>query len=137
MKKKIKAYIRNCEICKKQKHDTHPQKHTMRPTPLPTYVGDYLQIDIFHVGKRIFYSTIDRFSKFVHLRETPNKLNAENIIEEILQIFPKFKHCMTDNEAIFTSFSVKALFQRKKSHTHSHQFDTQQLTPKSNVSIEH
>lgn len=114
MKNKIKAHIRNCEICKKQKYDTRPQKYIMKATPIPTYVGEYLQIDIFHVGKRIFYSTIDRFSKFVYLREAPNKLNADKVILEILQIFPKCKHCMTDNEAIFTSFVVKTLFQRKK-----------------------
>lgn len=118
MKKRIKAYIIKCEICKKQKYETHPQKHIMRTTPIPTYVGEYLQIDIFHVGKKIFYSTIDRFSKFAYLREAENKLHADRIIEEILQIFPKCKHCMTDNEAIFTAHTVKAIFQRKNiSHT--------------------
>lgn len=114
MKNKIKAHARNCEICKKQKYETHPQKHTMKPTPIPTYVGEYLQIDIFHVGKRLFYSTIDRFSKFVYLREANNKLNAHRIIMEILQMFPDCKYCMTDNEAIFTSYTVKALFKRRK-----------------------
>lgn len=118
MKKKIRAHVIRCEICKKQKFDTHPRKNLMKPTPLPEYVGEYLQMDIFHVGKRIFYSTIDRYSKYVLLRETENKLHAERVIEEILQIFPACKHIMTDNEAIFTSYAVKALLKTKKiAHT--------------------
>lgn len=118
MKKKIKAQVINCEICKKQKHETRPQKHLMKATPIPTYVGEYLQIDIFYVGQKIFYSTIDRFSKFVYLREAENKLHADQILREILQLFPECKYCMTDNESIFTAYTVKALFQSKKiTHT--------------------
>lgn len=118
MSKRIKRFVINCEICKKQKFDTHPNKQIMKPTPIPFFVGEFLQIDIFHVGKKIFYSTIDRFSKFVVLRYAENKLNAQDVIEEILQFFPLCKEVMTDNESIFTSFPMKSLFRRKKI-THS------------------
>lgn len=107
---KTKAYAKQCQICHKQKFDTHPTQHILKPTPIPKYVGEYLQIDIFHFGKKIFYSTIDRFSKYVFLRSAPNKLNAHEVITEILQLFPNCKNCMTDNESIFTSFAMKALF---------------------------
>lgn len=113
MKKMIQARVHSCEICKKQKHETHPTKHVISPTPIPTYVGEHVQIDIFHVGGRIFYSAIDRFSKFAYLREAENKLNAVRIIKEILQVFPNCNTCMTDNEAIFTAHTVTALFRRK------------------------
>lgn len=113
MKKRIHAQLSGCEICKKQKHDTHPRKHIMQPTPIPAYVGKTIQIDIFYAGGRIFYSAIDRFSKFAYLRETENKLQADKIIREILQLFPECRTCMTDNESIFTAHTVKALFQRR------------------------
>lgn len=118
MKQRMKAYTVNCEICKKQKFDTHPKKQTMNATPIPSHVGEYLQIDVFHAGNRIYYSTIDRFSKFAILRYTENKLNASEIVEEILQMFPHCKHVMTDNEQIFVSFPMKSLFQRR-TITHS------------------
>lgn len=118
MKQQIKACVLNCEVCKKQKYDTHPKKQIMNPTPIPTYVGEYLQIDIFHVANRIYYSTIDRFSKYALLRYSENKLNASEIVEEILQIFPLCRHVMTDNEQIFVSFPMKSMFKRKNI-THS------------------
>lgn len=113
MKQRIKAHAVNCEICKKQKFETHPKKQVMNASPIPTFVGEYLQIDIFHAEKRIYYSTIDRFSKFIFFRFSENKLNAHEVVEEILQFFPLCKFCMTDNEAIFTSFPMKTLFKRK------------------------
>lgn len=113
MKQRVKSHVINCEICKKQKFDTQPKKQLMKATPLPTFVGEFIQIDIFHAGKRIYYSTIDRFSKFVFFRHTENKLNSHEIVEEILQLFPSCKYCMTDNDSIFSSFPLKSLFKRK------------------------
>lgn len=118
MKKRIRAHVIKCEICKKQKFETQPQKNTIKATPIPEQVGEYLQIDIFHVGNRIFYSTIDRYSKFVILKEAENKLNADRVLKEILQLFPECKYCMTDNEAIFTSYAVKTLL-KSKNITHT------------------
>lgn len=118
MKEKIKAHVQKCKICKKQKFDTHPIKNLMNPTPILHCVDEYIQIDIFHVGNQLYYSAIDRYSKFLILRHTPNKLNADKMIQEILQIFPNCKYCMTDNEAIFTSFPVKTLFKEKKNLTY-------------------
>lgn len=113
MKKRIRSYVLGCEICKKQKFDTCPQKQIMNATPIPTHLGEYLQIDIFHAGNKLYYSTIDRFSKFVIIRYAENKLNAHEAVEEILQFFPFCSNIMTDNESIFTSFPMKTLFQRK------------------------
>lgn len=118
MSQRIKAIGNGCEICKKQKYDTHPTKQVMNATPIPTSVGEYLQIDFFHAGNKMYYSIIDRFSKFVVFRQTENKLNAHESIEEILQFFPSCKHVMTDNDAVFTSFPMKSLFRRKNiTHT--------------------
>lgn len=114
MKRRLKSFALGCEICKKLKYDTHPKKQKMDSTPIPSDVGEYLQIDIFHAGGKMFYSTIDRFSKFTHLRYAENKLNAHEVMEEILQIFPSCKHIMTDNYKIFESFMMKTLFKRLK-----------------------
>lgn len=120
MKKRIRAHAIHCEICKKQKYETHPKKQIMVATPIPTFVGESIQIDIFYIGGKIYYSVIDRFSKFVFFRFSENKLNSHEVVEEILQFFPRCKSCMTDNEAIFTSFPMQSLFKRKKIiHTHS------------------
>lgn len=71
-------------------------------------------MDIFHLNKRLFISTSDRFSKYFYLREIPNKQNVSFVVEEILsQVYPECNEIMTDNEAIFTSHMAQSLFQRK------------------------
>lgn len=114
MQKGVKAYVLKCKICKKQKFVTQPRKNIMKSTPIPTCAGEHLQIDIFYAGKQIFYSTVDRFSKFMFLRRDENKLNSHEVISEILKFFPKCRNCMTDNENIFNTFQMKALFKQKK-----------------------
>lgn len=93
----------------------------MKATPIPTYVGEYLQIDIFHAGNQIFYSTVDRYSKFTFLRRVENKRNAHQVVSEILQLFPGCRYCMTDNENVFSSFPMQTLLKQKQI--------TQTLTP--------
>lgn len=112
MKRKIKNFVINCEICKKQKYETHPKKQIMKSTPIPSAVGEYIQTDIFHAAGKIFYSVIDRYSKFAYVRFAENKLNAHEVMEEILQLFPFCKYVMTDNDKIFESFMMKSLFRR-------------------------
>lgn len=112
MKRKIKSFAIACEICKKQKYATHPSKQILGSTTVPSFVGEYLQTDIFHAGGKIYYSTIDRFSKFVYSRCAEKKLNAHLIMEEILQLFPHCRYLMTDNDKIFVSFMMKSLLKR-------------------------
>lgn len=102
----------SCDICKKQKFDTRPRKQVLNNTPVPSFVGEYIQTDIFHAGGRIYYTTIDRFSKFVYFRHAESKLNAHVIMKEIFQICPLCKHIMTDNVLTFESFPMKSLFGR-------------------------
>lgn len=71
-------------------------------------------MDMFHLNKRLFISTSDRFSKYFFLREVPNKSNIALVVEEILtQIFPECKEIMTDNDIIFNSHMSRSLYERK------------------------
>lgn len=114
IRKDCKKYAVKCEICLTEKYERHPKKEFLKPTPIPAGPGLSIHMDIFHLNKRFFVSTSDRFSKYFYLREIPNKRNISVVIEEILsQVFPECKEIMTDNEAIFTSHMSQALFQQK------------------------
>lgn len=79
-----KRYAKKCEICLTEKYERHPQKETLKPTPIPTQPGHSIHMDIFHLGGKLFISTSDRFSKYFYVREIPNKRNISLVVEEIL-----------------------------------------------------
>lgn len=109
-----KKYAIKCETCLMEKYERQPKKEILKPTPIPEKSGHSVHMDIFHLNKRLFISSSDRFSKYCHLREIPNKLNISLVVEEILsQVYPECKEIMTDNESVFASHMTQSLFQRK------------------------
>lgn len=114
IRKNCKQNAVKCEICLIEKYERHPKKEILKPTPIPLEPGHSIHADIFHLNKRLFISTSDRFSKYFYLREIPNKRNISVVMEEILsQVYPECRELMTDNEAIFTSHMSQALFRQK------------------------
>lgn len=109
-----KQYANKCEICLTEKYERHPKKETLKPTPIPIQPGHSIHMDIFHLGGKLFISTSDRFSKYFYLREIPNKRNLSLVVEEILsQIYPNCTEVMTDNDVVFTSQTIQALYRQK------------------------
>lgn len=113
--KDCKRYATKCEICLIEKYERHPRKEILKPTPIPTGPGLSIHMDVFYLGGKTFISTSDRFSKYFYLREIPNKRNISLVVEEILsQIYPNCTEVMTDNDAIFTSQTIRALYRQMK-----------------------
>lgn len=111
---RAERYAIGCEICLMEKYERHPEKETLKPTPIPTKPSHSIHLDIFYLENRLFLSTADRFSKYFYLREIPNKRNMSSVVEEILaQIYPECIEVMTDNDAIFTSQTIRSLFRQK------------------------
>jgi len=52
--------VANCENCLKAKYDRHPQKQILGETPIPSYTGELLHIDIFSTDKKYFLTCVDK-----------------------------------------------------------------------------
>lgn len=105
----------DCNICLQNKYERRPNKQPIGKTPIPTKVGEYIQMDIFYMNNQMHISTIDKYSKYCYIRRIHNKTNFHEYIEEILaQIYPNTKHLMTDNENVFTSVVAKSIYERLK-----------------------
>lgn len=103
----------NCEICLQNKYERHPNKQPIGKTPIPTHVGEYIQMDIFHMNNNIYISTTCKYSKYCYIRKLENKVNCHEYIEEILsQVYPNAKYLMTDNENIFIGNVAKSVYER-------------------------
>lgn len=63
MTKLVTEVVVNCKTCTKAKYDRYPKKHILGETPIPSYPGDMLHIDIFSTDKKQFLTCIDKFSK--------------------------------------------------------------------------
>lgn len=113
MRNDCRNFATKCKICLTEKYERHPTREKVSPTPIPLKPGESVQMDVFHLAGKMFISTLDRYSKYCHLREIPNKINTYSYIEEIFtQIYPNCETLMTDNENIFNSLSAKALYDR-------------------------
>jgi len=55
--------VANCKVCNKAMYGRHPKKQ-QGSTPIPSHVGEVLNINIFSTDKKIFLTCIDKFSKF-------------------------------------------------------------------------
>lgn len=48
---KIERIVKLCSVFREQKYDRHPPKPETKPTPIPSYPGEIVRIDIFQLRK--------------------------------------------------------------------------------------
>ena len=65
MPRKKRRIIKLCSICKRNKYERHPNTKELCETPIPTYPGNTIHIDIFSTDKKLILTSIDKFSKFM------------------------------------------------------------------------
>lgn len=99
-------YIKNCEICKTEKYERHPQKFIPIKTPNPKYPGDIIHIDIFVYNQHnLFLTSLDKFSKFLKIRPIKSKsiLHVKDVLIELLYDWDLPTMIVIDNESSFVS----------------------------------
>lgn len=52
--KQILVLQKYIKVCTKSKYDRHPKKQELGATPIPSYAGEMLHIDIFPTDKNCF-----------------------------------------------------------------------------------
>ena len=68
MRKQLKHIIATCRTCQEGKYSRHPRKQQMAETPIPSFKGEVLHIDIYNTNKLFFLTCLDKFSKFAVVR---------------------------------------------------------------------
>lgn len=65
------------------------------------------------VLRKLYVTSVDRYSKYLIIHPIESKLNFHEKLEEILtQNYPECEQLITDNEAIFTSNASKIVMQK-------------------------
>lgn len=115
LKKRLKAFVSKCRICKENKYQRRPQQHPLGPTPIPNYPGEILHLDIYNTGKKYFITCIDKFSKYAVVKAiaSRNTTDIKNPLIEIISQFNNPKLIVTDNEGAFTSNIIRSMLQNE------------------------
>lgn len=71
MRDDIMQFVRNCEICKKNKVDSLKPAGLLQPLPIPQQVWSDLSMDFIEGlpsshGKKVILVVVDRLSKYAH-----------------------------------------------------------------------
>lgn len=105
---KIKRIVKLCAICKKNKYDRHPNEPKISTTPIPSYPGQVVHIDIFSTDRKLVLTAVDKFSKYAQVRILKGK-STEDVrkpLREILFFFGVPKVVVIDNERSLNSASI-------------------------------
>lgn len=115
MMRKIKNVLKLCKICKENKYERHPNDTKISSTPMPTYPGHTIHMDIFSTGQCKILTAIDKFTKFVVVKKLDGK-SIENIrkpLRDIIFYFGVPKSIIFDNEKSFNSQTIKFMLENE------------------------
>nr|AAA28600.1 reverse transcriptase endonuclease [Drosophila virilis] len=106
-----KEVVANSRVCTKAKYDRHPKKQELGETPIPSYTGEMLHIDIFSTDKKQFLTSIDKFSKFAVVQPILSRtiIDVTSPLLQIVNLFPATKTIYCDNEAAFNSETITSM----------------------------
>lgn len=111
IRKKLMQIITNCSICNEAKYQRHPPREEIGKTPIPSYTGEILHIDIYSTDKVHFITCLDKFSKFASVSEIKSRaiVDIKEPLLQILNFFKDTKIIVCDNEKSFNSQTIKTL----------------------------
>lgn len=108
MSGKIKRIIKLCSTCKENKYDRHPNMTEIKGTPIPTYPGHTVHIDIFSTDRKLVLTSIDKFSKYAKVKLLCGRAieDVRRPLREIIFSYGVPKNIIMDNEPSLNSASI-------------------------------
>nr|ABI48306.1 pol protein [Drosophila melanogaster] len=106
-----KEVVANCRVCTQAKYDRHPKKQELGETPIPSYTGEMVHIDIFSTDRKLFLTCIDKFSKYAIVQPVVSRtiVDITAPLLQIINLFPNIKTVYCDNEPAFNSETVTSM----------------------------
>lgn len=110
---KMRNIVKNCSVCKECKYDRHPNNTLLNSTPIPTYSGQIVHIDIFSTNNVRVLTAVDKFSKYavVKVIESRSVEHIRRPLQEILYTFGGPESVVIDNEKSLNSISIVSMLQ--------------------------
>lgn len=115
MAKLAAEIVTNCKTCNKAKYHRHPRKQEMGATPIPSYTGEMLHIDIFSTDKKYFLTCVDKFSKFAVVQPIPSRtiIDLKIPIIQLMNLYPDTRNIYCDNEPALKSETITSMLENQ------------------------
>jgi len=119
MRRDIKRYVRECEICQANKPETIHPPGLLQPLPIPTRIWSDISMDFIEGlplshGFSIILAVIDRFSKYAHFIPLSHPYTASSVAQTFLANIFKLhgmpNTIVSDRDPVFTSTFWRELF---------------------------
>jgi len=107
--------VAKCKICQKANYDRHLQEQILGETPIPSYTGVLLHIDIYSTDKKIFLTCVDKLWKFSIVQPIASRtiVYVQTAISQLINFYRRTKTIYCDNEPSIKSETIKTLLRNQ------------------------
>ncbi|GJX85847.1 ty3-gypsy retroelement polyprotein [Tanacetum coccineum] len=123
MKKFIKKFMSECNVCQRNKPDLSASPGYLQPLPIPTKVWHDISMDFIEAlppsqGKTVLFVVVDRLSKYAHFIPMSHPFTASQVsqafMDNVYKLHGMPNTIVSDRDKIFISQFWQSLFKVMK-----------------------
>ncbi|GKA70496.1 reverse transcriptase [Tanacetum coccineum] len=89
MRKRVKQWIRECDVCHREKPDLNAYPGLLQPLPIPIRILSEISMDFMEGlpkshGKTVIFVVVDRLSKYAHFMPLQHPFTAAQVAQVFL-----------------------------------------------------
>jgi hypothetical protein len=123
MKKDIEAWVSQCPICQRSKHEHCHYLGLLDPLPVPDMAWTHVSMDFIEglpksQGKDVIMVVVDRFTKYAHFVPLSHPYTVETVantfVDNMIKLHGPPLCIVSNHDRIFTSAMWKSIFKSLK-----------------------
>lgn len=92
LKEDVLQFIKQCEVCKRNKPDTGLVKGLLQPLPIPDWAWTHISMDFVEGlpksnGKNVILVVVDRFTKYGHFVAISHPFSAQSVAKVFFGVY--------------------------------------------------
>ena len=123
LRKMVKQWVRECDVCQRQKPDLSAYPGLIQPLPIPEKIWTKVSMDFIEKlalshGKSVIMVVVDRLSKYAHFMALSHPFNASQVaqvfLDNVYRLHGLPEVIVSDRDKLFLSHFGKSMFAELK-----------------------